>query len=190
MYKPLQTVALGLTVCVATLSVSVPSHATEAAHVHGLMHLDIAVDKHLLTVQLESPLDSLLGFEHRPRTPAERQAADALLKQMGDAATLFKPDVAAQCVPTKASIESAALQSTAPSVDKEAGKGEGKESEHADLDASYEFSCAHPDKLTVVEVGLFDAFKRLQKIEVQVAGAKSQSKQTLQRPDKVVRLTR
>lgn len=182
MNKPLQTVALGLTVCATMLSVSVPSHATEAAHVHGLMHLDIAVDKQVLSVQLESPLDSLLGFERRPRTPAERQAADALLKQMGDAAMLFKPDAAAQCVPTKASIESAALQATAPAA--------GKESEHADLDASYEFNCAHPDKLTVVEVGLFDAFKRLQKIEVQVAGAKLQSKQTLQRPDKLVKLTR
>ena len=186
MNKPLQTVALGMTVCVTMLSVSVPSHATEAAHVHGLMHLDIAVDKQVLSVQLESPLDSLLGFERRPRTPVERQAADALLKQMGDAAALFKPDAAAQCVPTKASIESAALQSTAPSINKEAGK----ESDHADLDASYEFSCVHPNKLTVVEVGLFDAFKRLQKIEVQVAGAKLQSKQTLQRPDKVIKLTR
>ena len=190
MNNRLHNIALGLAVSATMLSISSAVHATEAAHVHGLMHLDIAVDKQILTVQMESPLDSLLGFERRPRTQAERQAADALLKQMGDAATLFKPDAAAQCVPTKASIESAALQSTPPSVDKEAGKEAGKESEHADLDASYEFSCAHPDKLTMVEVGLFDAFKRLQKIEVQVAGAKSQSKQTLQRPDKVVRLTR
>lgn len=190
MKKTLQTVTLCLVACATMLAVSIPAHATEAAHVHGLMHLDIAVDKQLLTVQLESPLDSLLGFERRPRTPAERQAADALLKLMGDAATLFKPDAAAHCVPTTVSLESAALQSRAPSVGKEAGKDADKEGEHADLDASYEFRCARPDKLTVLEVGLFDAFKRLQKIEVQVAGAKLQSKQTLQRPNKRVRLTR
>ncbi len=186
MNQALRHATHGLAMCATVLSMSIPSHATEAAHVHGLMHVDIAVDRQVLTVQLESPLDSLLGFERRPRTPAERQAADALLKQMGDAAALFKPDAAAQCLPTKASLESAALQSTAPA----AGNEGDKESEHADLDASYEFRCAHPDKLTVVEVGLFDAFKRLQKIEVQVAGAKSQSKQTLRRPDKVVKLTR
>ena len=182
MKNPLRTIPLGLTVCATMLSASISAHATEAAHVHGLMHLDVAVDKQLLTVQLESPLDSLLGFERRPRTPAERQAADAFLKLMADAATLFKPDAAAQCVPTKASIESAALQSTAAAT--------GNGSDHADLDASYEFRCAQPDKLTVVEIGLFDAFKRLQTIEVQVAGAKLQSKQTLQRPNKRVRLTR
>ncbi len=176
----------GLVVCLTALHLSTASQATEAAHVHGLMHLDIAVERQLLTLQLEAPLDSLLGFERRPRTPAERQAADALLKQMGDATTLFKPDTAAQCVLAKVSVESAALQSTAPTAKKEAGQ----ESEHADLDASYEFNCAHPDQLTAIAVGLFDAFKRLQKIEVQVAGAQGQSKQTLQRPDKLVKLTR
>ncbi len=185
MKKSMQLVK-GLAVGFAVLHLSTSAQATEAAHVHGLMHLDIAVDKELMTLQLESPLDSLLGFERRPRTAAERQAADAVLKQMADAATLFKPDAAAQCVPTKVSIESAALQPASPA----AGKDGNKESEHADLDASYEFKCAHPDKLTAVEIGLFDAFKRLQKIEVQVAGAKLQSKQTLQRPNKVVKLQR
>jgi hypothetical protein len=176
------SLVVGLTV----LHLSTSAQATEAAHVHGLMHLDIAIDKQLLTFQLASPLDSLLGFERQPRTAAERQAADALLKRMADAATLFKPDAAAQCVLTKMNIESAALQSTSQAE----GRNGNKESEHADLEASYEFNCAHPDKLTAVEIGLFAAFKRLKKIEVQVAGAKLQSKQTLRRPDKVVKLLR
>ena len=86
----------GWAVCLAVLHFSPAAHATEAAHVHGSMQLDIAVDKQLLSVQLEAPLDSLLGFERHPRSAAERQAADALLKQMTDAAALFKPDAAAQ----------------------------------------------------------------------------------------------
>jgi hypothetical protein len=44
--------------------------AQEHAHVHGLVSLNVAVDGRILTVQLEAPLDSLLGFEHRPRTDA------------------------------------------------------------------------------------------------------------------------
>jgi len=183
----LRSAVHGLAVCATTLCLSTQAQAGKAAHVHGLMHLDIAVDKQLLIVQMESPLDSLLGFEHRPRTPAQRQAADALLKRMDDGATLFKPDAAAQCVLMETRIESAVLQSTAPAA---GSKDADKKSEHADLDASYEFSCTHPDKLTAVEIGLFDTFKRLQKIEVQVAGARSQSRQTLQRPDKLVKLTR
>ena len=177
--------AHGLAMAAALWLATGASHAGTAAHVHGLMRLDIAIDKQVLTVQLASPLDSLLGFERAPRTPAERQAADAVLKRMGDTATLFKPDAAAQCVPTNVRIESAALQSVAAAP----GKDTRKDSEHADLDASYEFTCAQPDQLTTLEVGLFDAFKRLKKIEVQVAGANTQSKQTLKRPNKVISLS-
>lgn len=167
--------------CATALLSMGAAHATEAAHVHGLMRIDIAVDKHLLTLQLESPLDSLLGFEHRPRTPAQRQAADVLRQQMNEGAALFKADAAARCTLTRAAVESAVFQNPATG---------GNESEHADLDASYEFTCANPDKLTAVDIGLFDAFPRLQKIEVQVAAAKGQSKQTLQRPARSIRLTR
>lgn len=176
----------GPAVCLTALLLSTAAQATEAAHVHGLMRLDIAVERQSLTLQLETPLDSLLGFERRPRTPAERQAADALLRQMGDATALFKPDAAAQCVLATVTLESEALQSQAAG----SAKAVGQESGHADLDASYEFNCAHPERLTAVEIRLFDAFQRLQKIEVQVAGAQGQSRQTLQRPDQRVKLVR
>ena len=182
MKNALQTATPGWAIAAALLFASSASYATEAAHVHGLMRLDIAFDKQVLTVQLASPLDSLLGFERAPRTPAERRSADALLKQMGEAATLLKPDKAAQCVPTNVSIESAALQATATAP--------GQHAEHADLDARYEFTCAHPEKLTALEIGLFDAFQRLRKIEVQVAGAKQQLRQTLQRPNRIITLDR
>ena len=64
-----------------------------------------------------------------------------------------------------------------------------KEDEHADIEVSW-FSCLQPNQLTSVEVGLFDVFKRIQRIEVQVAGAKGQSKQTLNRPQKLLKLRR
>lgn len=162
--------------------------AKEGAHVHGLVKLDVAVDAKTLTVQLEAPLDSLLGFEHRPRTAAQKQAAEAVLKQMKDGAALIRPEAAALCKPTKTTVEADTLQPAAP-ADSKASKT-SKEAEHADLDASFEFSCEQPDKLTFIELGFFDAFKRIQKIEVQVAGAKAQSKVTLKRPDKMLKLRR
>lgn len=186
----LSTATLVLAMGTTPLVASGAGRATEAAHAHGVMRLDIAVDQALLTVQLASPLDSLLGFERAPRTPAERRAADAMLSRMGEAAVLFKPNAAAQCVPTNVHIESAALQTTTPVPDKKMGKEAAKGGEHADLDAHYEFTCAHPEQLTTLEIGLFNAFPRLRKIEVQVAGAKAQSRQTLQRPNRVITLTR
>jgi hypothetical protein len=152
--------------------------ADEHAHVHGAVSLDVAVEGKTLSIDLESPLDNLLGFEHKPNTPAQRTAADALLKQMKDPAAWLKPDAAAQCTVAKVEVVSAVLEPGA------------KDGEHADLDASYAFSCAAPEKLTTLEVGLFDAFKRVQRINAQVVTAGGQSKQSLKRPQNKIKLSK
>lgn len=165
-----------------TLLASCAVLAQGGAHVHGLVNLDVAIEAGTLTVALEAPLDSVLGFEHRPRTPAQRKAADDAVKRMNDGASLIRPAAAAQCTLAKTSVESEALQAAVP-------KG-GKQEEHADLDATFVFTCSQPDKLASIELGLFDAFKRIKRIEVQVAGPQGQSKQTLERPQKLLELAR
>lgn len=156
--------------------------AQGGAHVHGLVHLDVAIEARTLTVALEAPLDSLLGFEHRPRTPAQRKAADDAMKRMNKGASLIRPAAAAQCALAKTTVESGALQAAAPSG--------AEEDEHADLDATFVFTCAQPDKLASIELRLFDAFQRIQRIKVQVAGPQGQSKHTLRRPHKLLELAR
>lgn len=177
--QPLRGFCSSLIFCFA-LGLTATAVAHDSAHVHGLIRLDVGIDAKTLTVQIEAPLDSLLGFEHRPRTAAQKQAAQALLKKINNVTTLIQPSAAAACQSTKVTVESETLQSSKPA--------NGNEEEHADLDASFELTCEHPDKLTIIELGFFDAFKRLQKIEVQVAGPKGQSKQTLKRPNKTLRL--
>lgn len=185
--RPSRTATRNLLSCVAFVALAglLPASAKEGSHVHGLVKLDVAIDAKTLTVQLEAPLDSLLGFEHRPRTAAQKQSAEAVLKRINDGASLIRPEAAALCKSIKTTVEADALQ-PAPAA---ATKG-AKDDEHADLDASFEFTCEQPEKLTYIEIGLFDAFKRIQTIEVQVAGAKGQSKVTLKRPDKMLKLRR
>lgn len=148
--------------------------AQEHAHEHGVVRLDVAVQANTLSVQLEAPLDSVLGFEHKPRSAAERAAADAMQARLKDAAALLRPDAAAQCRLTRAEVESAAADSDG----------------HADIDARYEFDCRQPERLATLDLGLFEAFPRIQRIEVQVAGPKRQSGQTLKRPARLLRLDR
>ncbi len=47
-----------------------------------------------------------------------------------------------------------------------------------------------PGELRTLEVGLFDAYKRIQRIDVQVVGPKGQAKATLKRPARKVQLVR
>lgn len=153
------------------------------AHDHGAAHLDLAVDGNTITLQLESPLDNLLGFERAPRGEAERKAADALLNTLKAADALFKPDPAAQCSLRSLSLASAALKLGSASVD-------AKDDGHADLDASAEFDGRDAAKAALIDVMLFDAFPRMKCIHIQAVTARSQFKRTLVAPARRVNLAR
>jgi len=172
------------TVVATALLLPALAWAQHKPHVHGEVKVDIAVQAGTLTVQVEAPLDSLVGFEHRPRTPAQRKAATEALALMNDVARLIQPAAAAGCVAAAPQVNATPLQPV------EQGQAAAKEAAHADLEATYTFTCAKPEALATLQLGLFDSFKRIQRIEVQVAGPQGQRKQALRRPAREVRLTR
>jgi hypothetical protein len=164
------------------------AQAQHKAHQHGLVKLDVAVEGAVLSVALEAPLDSLVGFERAPRTEAEKRAAADALTRLRDGAALFKPDAAAQCTLASVDVKAPVLEGSAKPGSAD-GKKDAKD-EHADLDADYRFQCAQPQQLRALDIGLLDAFKRIQRIETQVVTAKGQSKVTLKRPARTVVLAR
>lgn len=165
----------------ATLNALIAAPALAGqAHEHGAAKLDIAVEAGRLSIALETPLDGLLGFERAPRSAAEQRAADTLVATLKAADTLFRIDPAAQCRLGSVTLVSAALK-LGPAA---AGPDDG----HGDLDAEFEFACqAAP---AFVEVGLFKAFQRLARLDVQTATARGQRKQVLVRPASRVDLSR
>jgi hypothetical protein len=158
--------------------------AAGKAHEHGVARLDIAVEPARVVLLLELPLDALVGFEHAPRDDAERQRVNAAVAQLRDAAGLYSIDPAAGCKPGKIELTAPVLQLGAAAT-----PAAGKE-EHADLEGSFEFNCADGFKAGFVELGLFEAFARLQRIEVQAVTRKGQMKATLRRPASRVTLAR
>ena len=172
----LSTGLVGLAVCCA-----VGAASAAKVHSHGVMKLGVAVDGSDVTIVVQMPLDSLVGFERAPRTDAERKDAAAALEKMRDGAALFRLDAAAQCALASAKVVAPALEQPGQSA---ASK------EHADLDASYVFQCAQPSRLASLDVLLFDAFKRIDRIDVQAVLPQGQSKAVLRRSARVLRLTR
>jgi len=174
--KPLLSAGL-LSVALAS---ALPSWAGKA-HQHGVARLDVAVEPTRVTLDLETPLDNLLGFERAPRNDAERKAADAALARLRDAAVLFRIDPAAGCTLAKVTLVSPALGLGGKPDDKAA---------HADLDGRFEFDCKAGGRAGFVEVGLFDAFAPLKRVELQVVTPKGQLKATLVKPASRVALVR
>jgi hypothetical protein len=152
------------------------------AHQHGVAQLDIGVEPGRVTFLLEMPLDSLVGFERAPRNDAERAQIEAALARLRSAATLFRIDPAAQCTPGPVVLQSAVLGlGTAAAAPKEG---------HGDVEASVEFACKDAAKAGFAEVGLFEAFPRLTRVDVQTATPRGQMKATLKRPVSRVPLAR
>lgn len=148
-------------------------------HEHGAVKLDLALDGTKLELLLEAPLDSIVGFERAPRTDAERKTAADALARLRKGEGLFVLPAAAQCT----------LQPPAVKADVLEGGAAPKDG-HADLDASFAFTCTKPEQLATLDVALFDAFPRIRRIDVQVAAAKGQSKATLTAKARRVNLPR
>jgi hypothetical protein len=163
-------------------SLAVPAVFSAGAHEHGVVHLDVAVEGRRITLQMESPLDNLLGFERAPRSDAERRRADGAVALLKDAGKLFAIDGAAQCKLTKVDLTSAAL--------KHGAAAEPGADGHADIDGNFEFDCADAARAAFIDVGLFDAFAGMQRIEVQAITPKAQFKATLTRPQRRIALVR
>ncbi len=157
------------------LALALAAHGTAfagKAHEHGVVKIDVAVDGATLTVTLDTPLDSVLGFERAPRTPAERRAADEALARLRDAAGLFTPSAAAACTAGPPEVKAPVLEASPPA----------QKDGHADLEATYTWRCEQPAQLRELGLNLFASFPRMQRIEAQVAGATAQKKLTLRRP--------
>jgi hypothetical protein len=168
--------------CALALHAAGPAIAAKA-HQHGLARLDIAVDASRVSIVLDTPLDNLLGFERAPRTDAERQQADAAVALLRDGGRLFRIDPAAGCTLAKVELASAPLKLG------EAAAAPAPEG-HADLEGRFDFDCTQGGRAAFVEVGLFEAFKRLQRLDLQLVTPRGQMKAALQRPASRVALVR
>jgi hypothetical protein len=155
------------------------------AHAHGVAELRIVVDGPQLEVELETPLDNVLGFEHAPRTDKQRAAVRAMAMKLRQP-QMFRPTPAARCQSASTKIESAVLppallgESTSmPPADAATKPAAGQEDAHADLDASFTWRCAVPADLKGLEIGLLQGFPRMQQVNVQIVGPKGQSAKRL-----------
>lgn len=132
-----------------------PAHS---AHVHGSAQLAIAVDAGgQLEAELEAPGDSVFGFEGAPRTEDQRHIMAQAMARLLDGAALIRFNDEAGCQFRGASSGEDGHHDTADHPHEAHG--------HSDAHIVYQFQCAHPDRLTRIETGLFTAFGRLEEIE-------------------------
>ncbi len=166
-------------------------------HTHGQAALNIALDTETLTLNLVSPLDNLTGFEHAPRTPEQHARARQAAELLQNADQLFIPDPGAGCTLDSVDLESAILVSSGAQGDQTAAgtpsthvkdtgqhthtSGHGTHDTHADVELTATFLCENASAAHFIDTTLFESFKRLQTMSVQIASPHGQSGLTLKR---------
>lgn len=166
------------------------AHAQQHAHTHGRLDLSVAVDARIITLRMDSPLDNFLGFEHMPRTDAEREQVAEMITRLDDVEGLFRPDPRGGCTLSKVELYSAVLRHSADDEqdrDDEHGHDDDHDHDHhdhhdhdhADIEMTAVFSCSAAAVARFVDIGLFDAFRNIRAIDVQAATPQGQFKRSL-----------
>lgn len=163
------------------------------AHEHGVAELSVATEGATLVIEIVSPLDNLVGFEHAPASAAQRRALATAEAQLRDAPGLFRLPAAAGCALAEVRIEggwmggaaAAKEQAARPAKAHEHGAASADEGGHADVMASYRFDCAQPQALDAIDTQLFAVFPRLREVRAARATAGGQGALVL-RPGRTV----
>jgi hypothetical protein len=131
-------------------SASPASAQSPGAHVHGQAALEVAVDGGTVQLNLYTPLDNLVGFEHAPRTPEEHRAVRAMAAKLHQGDTLFVFTPAARCRLESSHLQSAALSpellAAVPPSGKSLGANSGQRKGEASKPASSLPSPPHADE--------------------------------------------
>jgi hypothetical protein len=155
-------------VFLAALLVTTPALAADRpgaqhrAHQHGAARLQVSLEGPTLQVALDTPADNILGFEHAPRTEAQRSAVTRAEQQLKQTTELFATPPAAECRADPARVEI----KLPPAGSKET---------HSEIEAEWRWACANPAALDHVDVGLFKAFPRLKQLRAQVVSGRGQA---------------
>ena len=168
-------------------------HRQHGAHEHGVGKINIAQEGKEIHIELDSPAANIVGFEHIPKTELDRDSLTKALALLKNGTRLFLFPDAAECnlvdtdvaTPLKehengeeAHHAEDALQqderehTEGPHVHEEGYEHQGET--HADITATWRFSCTHPEALDQVRVQLFEAFPMTERLQVQFITGKRQ----------------
>lgn len=173
--------ALVVTFLIATVSIATAAerkHAHHGAHEHGHGELKLAIEGNILQAELELPGADVAGFEHAPRTKAQKAAVNKAISTLQSPAMIFAFPQQAKCSAIKG-------KTTA-----KAQKPEGKDDDHREFVASYVFRCAAVAKLSNIRLKLFRRFRSLKEIEVQAISAHGQIRHVAKRQSTRINLKR
>ena len=176
-------------------------HHKQKAHVHGVAELAMVLEGSKLEVEIKSPAESFIGFEHEAQTQAEKDIAHKAEASLKTPEVLFA-FYGADCKLEDADVDMPGIlghedhdhDEHHEDHDEHHDHDEDHEDHdehhegHSDITAHYTYSCSNPTGLTHLEVNLFKSFEHLKTINVMVVTDTNQKGETLTADHNVIHL--
>ena len=164
------------------------------SHVHGRASLAIVREDAAISLELDTPMYNLVGFEHLPETDDQVAAVESAEDILGAPAALFQFNNAARCEPASASADIHLFGDDHDAHDHhedhdhdEHDHGDhedhGDHASHKDAVISYSFNCKKAENLKNFTTTLMSSFPNLTELDVVYLGLNTQKAASLT-PDK------
>ncbi len=142
------------------------------AHSHGNASLAVAIEGARVFFELDSPVYNLLGFEHAPGTTDEIEKHREVAATLSQPDRLFSVNAEAQC---KADGPHGFDLFEPVGHDDDHGEDPSDaDSDHRDVLAEYEFTCKLPNRISEIDVRLFEVFPLLTQLDAVFLGENAQ----------------
>jgi len=149
------------------------------SHIHGGAMLAIVSENNRISIEFETPLFNLLGFEYAPRTDAEKMRVVIVEQTLADPQNLIRFNADAKCtyLPFNSKVELFDDHGEDEHDDHDEDHDDDHEENsdnHTDVILNYELTCKAIDKLKKVHVEFFDVFSNFTELEIVYLGPAQQ----------------
>jgi len=132
------------------------------SHEHGAAKLMMAMEGKKLQVEFEVPSESLIGFEHLPKSQSNRKNFNEAIKNLSDPSKLFSMPNKAECLLVGTNVSQSLF-----SNEGDPGHDESEKSEiHSEFKSNYYWNCQHLDEIDSIGTELMSFFPRIEEIRV------------------------
>jgi hypothetical protein len=159
------------------------------SHEHGAANLKIALEGEKIQVEFEVPSESLIGFEHFPKSESNRENFSNAIKILSDPSRLFAMSREGECLLVGMNISQSLFSNEEEhghdDSEDEHGKDESEEEHghddsedehghdqsekseiHSEFKSNYSWNCQHLDEIDSIGTQLMTVFPKIEEIRV------------------------
>ena len=143
------------------------------SHEHGAAIIKMVMEDEKLQVEFEVPSESLIGFEHFPKSQSNRENFNKAIKVLSDPSKLFSQPIKAECLLVGMNVSQSLFSNEEEhghdesEKEEEHGHDESEKSEiHSEFKSNYYWNCQHLDEIDSIGTQLMSFFPRIEEIRV------------------------